>query len=114
MSAPGPAPKAFDAVVEESIDTVLTQLLGKIVTDAIYDYIERNYSLTKDELTQNSDKLFLVLGTLFGDKGRRVVSRYMAKHLFRNLDLRFEPVEGFEFLNYVEKARSQLEAKELE
>jgi hypothetical protein len=103
--------KTLDAVVVESIDTVLNQLLARKVTEAIYDYLERNHSLARDELAQNADKLFAVLDGLFGHQGRKVVSRCIAHRLFENLNLTFTAVAGFEFSDYVETARRLLAAR---
>ncbi|MGA2627594.1 MAG: hypothetical protein ABSF63_11150 [Candidatus Bathyarchaeia archaeon] len=103
--------RTLDAVVAESIDSVLNQLLAKKATEAIYDYLERHYSFAREDIAQDTDKLFAVLERLFGEKGRGVASRCIAKRMFENLDLEFTPVAGLEFSGYVEMARTRIATK---
>jgi hypothetical protein len=103
--------KTLDAVVAQSIDSVLNKLLSKKATEAIYDYLERNYLFAREDFAQNTDKLFAVLEELFGEKGRRVASRCIAKRMFEHLDLEFTPVAGLEFSGYVEMARTRIATK---
>jgi predicted lipid-binding transport protein (Tim44 family) len=104
--------KTLDALVAETMDAVLNELIGKKPTEAIYDYLERDSSVAREEILQNTDKLFEVIEGLFGKKGSKVVSTCIAKRVFQNLDWEFVPVEGFQLSDYIEMARARI-AREL-
>jgi hypothetical protein len=104
--------KTLDSLVAESVDEVLNGLIGKKPTEAIYDYLERGFSLARDDIPQNTEKLFEVMKGLFGDKGSEVIALCIARRVFENLGWEFVPVHGYEFLDYVEMARAR-SAREL-
>jgi len=104
--------KTLDALVSESVDAVLNELLGKKPTEALYDYLERSSSFEREDVVKKMDRLFEVLEGLFGKKGSKVISTCIAKRLFQNLDWEFTPVEGFQLLDYIEMARARI-AREL-
>jgi hypothetical protein len=106
-----PAEKRLGNAIAESIDGVLTELLGKKTTEAIYDFLERKYLLSREDFPYHTDKLFAVLERLFGEKGKTVMSTRMTKRLFDILGLEFAPVWGFEFKSYVQLARKRAVAR---
>jgi hypothetical protein len=116
-SAENPEPLTFGAktlhsLVAESIDEALNGLIGKKPTEAIYDYLERSFSLARDDILQNTQTLFEVMKGLFGEKGSRVIALCIARRVFENLGWEFVQVPGYEFLDYVEMARARI-AREL-
>ncbi len=104
--------KTLDELVWESLDEVLNGLIGKKPTEAIYDRLERHFSIARDDIPQNTETLFGLVKELFGQKGSMVISRCIAKRVFENLGWEFTQVEGFGFSDYVEMARSRI-AREL-
>ena len=104
--------KTLNELVWESVDEVLNGLIGKKPTEAIYDHLERHFSIARNDIPQNTETLFDVVKELFGRKSSMVVSRCIAKRVFENLGWEFVQVEGFGFSDYVEMARVRI-AREL-
>lgn len=102
----------LDDLVWESVDMVLNGLVGKKPTEAIYDYLERRFSVARDDIPQNTETLFQVVKALFGQKGSIVIATSIAKRVFENLGWEFVQVRGFGFSDYVEMARARV-AREL-
>jgi len=100
--------KTLNELVWESVDEVLNGLIGKKPTEAIYDHLERHFSLARGDIPQNTETLFDVVKELFGQKSSRVISRSIAKRVFENLGWEFVPVQGFGFSDYVEMARARI------
>ena len=100
--------KTLNELVWESVDEVLNGLIGKKPTEAIYDHLERHFSLARGDIPQNTETLFDVVKELFGQKSSMVISRSIAKRVFENLGWEFVQVEGFGFSDYVEMARARI------
>lgn len=104
-------PSTLDSLLVESIDEVLTDLLGRKTREAIYDYIERNYSFNRENLPKNLHKFFELLDQTFG-KGSKTIGNAIIKKLFKKLKWEFAKIPGFEFFDYLEAARARI-AREL-
>ena len=98
----------LNELVWESVDEVLNGLIGKKPTEAIYDHLERRFSLARGDIPQNTETLFDVVKELFGQKSSMVISRCIAKRVFENLGWEFVQVQGFGFSDYVEMARARI------
>jgi len=103
--------KTVDSLVGESIDQALDDLLGRRAKEAIYDYLERNYSLARDDISKNMEKFFRLTEETFG-RGSRTIARCIVKRLWEKLGWKFEDIIGFEFSDYLEAAKARI-AREL-
>lgn len=103
--------KTLNNLLSESIDEVLTDLLGRKARQAVYDYLARNCSLAKEDIPENMEKFFEVTEEAFG-KGSRTIAKCIVKRLFLKLEWKFENIPGFEFQDYLEMARARI-AREL-
>lgn len=114
-SITGEVPTAYGSSLEslllESIDEALTDLLGTRAREAVYDYVERNCLLSRNDIPRRLDVLLDVLKDNFG-RGARTISRVIAKKLYAKLDWNFEDLPNFEVTDYVAHIRRRL-AKEL-
>ena len=103
--------KTLNGTLSESVDEVLTDLLGRKARQAVYDYLARNCSLAKEDIPENMEKFFEVTQEAFG-RGSRTIARCIVKRLFKRLEWKFEDIPGFEFQDYLEMARARI-AREL-
>lgn len=104
-------PKTLDELVFDSIDEVLTDLLGRKPKEAVYDYLERHYSLARDMIPKNLRKFIELLDMTFG-RGSKTICKAIARRLFDKLGWEFTEIKGFELLDYLEAARARI-AREL-
>lgn len=99
--------KALANLVSDSIDETLTDLLGSRTREAVYGYLQRKYSLTKNDLANNPDQLFTIFERNFGVPAKRVIGRAIARKVYTKLDWKFQPVPHFEFADYMDKVKAR-------
>lgn len=109
--APNVLPGTLDDLLVECVDEVLTGLLGRKAREAVYDYLVRNYSISREKLPKNLHKFFELLDQTFG-KGSKTIGNAIVRKLFEKLDWEFTEIPGFEFFDYLETARARI-AREL-
>jgi len=107
----GPKTKTVDMLLAETIDEVLKDLIGKKATEALFDHLERNYALAREDIPSNIERFLLVSEETFG-RGTKTISRCVAKRLWEKLGWKFENLSGLELPDYVEVAKARI-AREL-
>lgn len=98
---------AFGGLLLESIDEALTDLLGRRAREAVYDYLERNRLVARNELPSRLDVFLRMLDDTFG-KGSKTIGKVVAKKLYSKLEWEFTEVPGYELVDYVESARARV------
>lgn len=106
LYGPDVAPKSLDDLLLQSIDEVLADLLGRRTREAVYDCLERNYSLARSDIPSDLNKFFGLLEETFG-KGSITIGKSIIKRLCEKLNWKFADVPGFEFTDYMEAIRSR-------
>lgn len=99
--------KTLDSLLADSMDQVLGELLGKKAKEAIYDCLERNYLVARDDIPKDIEKFFSLTEEVFG-KGSKTIARCIMKRLWEQLGWKFTDVPGFEFSDYLEAARGRI------
>lgn len=107
----GASGNTLDALLFECIDETLTDLLGRLTKEAIYDYLERNCSLARNEIPGHLDDFFNLLEKTFG-KGSKTIGKVIARKLYAKLEWEFEEIPNFGFVDYLERIRGRI-AREL-
>lgn len=110
---PGLSANTLDSLLADSMDQVLDELLGRKAKEAIYDYLERNYLIARDDIPRNIEKFFLLTDQVFG-KGSKTIARCIMKRLWEQLGWKFVDVPGFNFSDYLETARARIAREVLE
>jgi hypothetical protein len=110
---PGLSAKTLDSLLGDSMDQVLDELLGRKAKEAIYDYLERNYLVARDDIPKNIEKFLSLAQEVFG-KGSRTIARCIMKRLWEQLGWKFVDVPGFDFSDYLEAARARIAREVLE
>ena len=104
-------PKTLDDLVLESVDEVLADLLGRKCKEAIFDHLERNYSIARENIPKNLQKFFELLEEAFG-RGSKTIGKAVIRKLFEKLGWEFGEVGSFEFFDYLDAIRARI-AREL-
>lgn len=101
-------PLGLNEIVSHCVKEGLTEALGSIVVDALFDQMYENYDITLENLPNRLDTFFSVLEGAFGQKTNQVLSRVIARRLYANLSLEFveNPTKGLP--EYVEEIRKKL------
>ena len=99
--------KSLDDLLLLCIDEVLADLLGWRAREAVYDCLERNYSLARSDIPRHLNKFLGLLEETFG-KGSSTIGKSIIKRLFDKLEWKFEDIPGFEFMDYLEAIRARI------
>ena len=97
----------IDRLLVESLDEALTGLLGIRAREAIFEHLERNCLLTREEIPNRLADFFGLMNETFG-KGGKTIARVIAKTLYSKLGWEFVEVPSYEFEDYLRVARDRL------
>lgn len=100
-----------EKVLSEAIHECLKDILGGRAREAIYAFMEREYSVARNELPKHLDELFTVFQQNFGVKAKGVIARAFAKKLYAKLNFEFQPIPKFEFADYLAIIRRRMAAE---
>lgn len=99
--------KTLDDLVSNSIDQVLGDVLGRKAKEAIYDYMERNYSTAREDLPKKIQNFITLMEEVCGT-GSRTITRCILRRVWQQLGWEFAPMPGFEFQDYLDLARARI------
>jgi len=97
----------FGALLLESIDETLTDLLGRRTREAIYDHLERNHLVARNEIPDKLDALLELLDETFG-RGSKTIGKAVARRLFTKLEWEFNEVPGYGLSDYVIAVKARI------
>ncbi|MEM3730741.1 MAG: hypothetical protein QW667_00965 [Candidatus Bathyarchaeia archaeon] len=91
-----PKTQTIENKISHIIDKVLTQIFGEEATSLIYRYLEKNYSLKKDEIAEKID-LFAKGLEDFLNSGAYVIEKKILEDIYSNYGLikRVKPEDDF-------------------
>jgi len=96
-----------DDLLRDSIDEVLADLLGRQVREAVYDYLERNYSCRRENISAHLPKFLELLEEAFG-KASKTIGRTIARRLFEKLGWEFQDTPNLELFDYLDAANARI------
>ncbi len=99
--------KSLDDLLVVCIDEALIDLLGSRVREAIYDYLERNHSLSRSEIPKHLNIFLGLLTETFGT-GSKIIGNAIIKRLYEKLEWKFESNPEFEFMDYLDAVRARI------
>jgi hypothetical protein len=98
---------SLETLLLESIDESLTDLLGRRAREAVYDYLERNRQLARDEIPRRLEDFGKLLNETFG-KGHKTIAKVIAKKLYSKLGWTFVEVPDYELTDYLDAVKARL------
>ncbi len=98
--------KSLDDLLLQCVDEVLADLLGRRTREAVYDCLERNYSLARNDIPKDFNKFFGLLEETFG-KGGKTIGKSIIKRLYSKLEWKFTDVPGFQFTDHMETIKAR-------
>jgi hypothetical protein len=105
--------RTIEALLGDCIDHVLSEVLGTKARAAIYDYMERNYAVAKEDIPTNMSKFFALIGEAFGN-GNRTIARCIVRRMWQEMGWVFPDTPGLEFWDYMEIARARMAREAVE
>lgn len=99
--------KKPDLMLLEAIDETLADLLGRHAREAVYDHLERNCYISRNEIPNRLDDFCTLLNANFGTGGK-TIERAIARKLYSKLGKEFEEIDDFGLNDYVGKLSSNI------
>ncbi len=98
----------FDKAFRKTVDDALNQIFGHAAALIIYHHLEKNDSLTLEEIPKKLDAFARCLED-FLDSGALVVEGIILKHLYSSYGFEFKKMdEGRSFVDYIIQLKSTL------
>jgi len=104
--------KKFMGALLEAIDESLNQVLGEAATQTIYFHLQRKFRLKREDIPENLEVFGFALEGIFGI-GALVIEKTIMENLYsrlslknKNLRLKYENAEQFNFINYITDLRN--------
>ena len=74
----------------------------------LYDALEKQHAITRDELPYRLETFYSVLENVFGLRGSRTIENRIIRKFYHSLDLPFGTVDGYTLKDYVDAAREKI------
>jgi biotin-(acetyl-CoA carboxylase) ligase len=94
--------KKINAILFEAVNEALKQVFREEGTKLIYDYLENNCHLKREEIAKKTRDFSAGLQRLLGS-GALVVEKLILRNLYSKFGLKIREQEGYEFSDYIEE-----------
>jgi len=99
----------FNELFCQAVDESISEILGANVLPSLYAALEKQYTVTRDELPYRLETMYSVLESVFGFRGSRIIEKHIVRKFYHTLGLPFDTVDGYILKDYVEAARKKIE-----
>lgn len=100
-------------MLSDCIDQVLSELIGNKAKEALYDYMERNYAVAREDIPRNFGKFFTLTEEICG-KGGKTIARFIMKRLWQRLGWAFADMPDFTFSEFLDATRARITKEAIE
>jgi hypothetical protein len=100
----------FNVLLVECIHVTIVSLLSEQVAKALYERLEKDYSISRDEIPNRLETLLSTLENTFGPSAK-IVGKAIAKRFYSKLGLDFPKNSHRTLLDYVEHAKLTLRSR---
>jgi hypothetical protein len=97
----------LEGLLLDSIEETLSDLLGCRAKEAVFDHLERNYFVGREETTRSLGDLFCVLEDTFG-RGSKTIGKAIAKKVYFKLNWEFVDIPEYELTDYLANVKIRL------
>lgn len=102
------AMQRLDDLLLEVLDETMSQVFKEPGTKAIYNFLENNAQLKREDIAEKPDVFSAALERLLGS-GAPVIEKLILKNLHLKLGFKLEEKEGYEFSDYINELRKRIE-----
>ena len=98
--------ETLDDLLLKALDETLKGVFKEAGTRVIYDCLENNFHLKREEIAVKLEAFSVELGGLLGSAAP-VIEKLILENLFSGLELKFVEKKGYRFSDYVEELRKR-------
>jgi len=88
------------------VDETMRQVFKEEGAKVIYEYLENNSHLKREEIVEKPEVFSVGLERLLGS-GAPVIEKLILKNLYSKLELEFREKEGYKFSDYIRELRER-------
>ncbi len=97
----------FNKLLLKVIDEEMKQIFGEAATLIIYNHLEKNYLLKREEIPEKLE-IFIKSLEEFLSSGAQVVEKIILKKVYSSFGLRRKIKEGYSFVDYLTELKKSL------
>jgi len=97
---------SLDDLLLSVVDETMRNVFREPGTKVLYNYLENNSHLKREEIAEKPEVFSTGLEKLLGS-GAHVIENLILKNLYSKLGLKFEEKEGYGFSDYVKELRKR-------
>ena len=98
----------FNELLSESIEEAVKEVLSSQVLEALYNNLEQQHAITRDELPYRLPTLYHVLEQTFGLRGAKSIGKVAAKKFYARMNLEFIDKQEYTLYEYLEEAKQKV------
>ena len=95
-----------DDLLLSVVDETMRQVFGDAGVKVIYDFLENNSHLNREEIAEKPEVFSAGLQRMLGS-GAPVMEKLILKNLYRRLGLKFNEKKGYGFSDYIKELRKR-------
>jgi len=99
----------FKKLLLQTIDENLKQIFHETATHIIYQFLENNYSLKREEIPEKLETFMEGLHEFFRS-GAHMIEQSILKELHTNLGLKYKSREDYRFIDYIDDLENAYQA----
>ena len=101
------AHKKFDKILLDVVDQGIREVFEETAVQFIYNYLERNSSLRREDIPEKIDIFVEGLEEMLGS-GAKVIEKHILKNLYSYLGVNYQQREGYKYLDYIREIEVKL------
>jgi len=102
------AMETLDNLLLKVVDKTMKQVFTETGIKVIYDFLENNSRLKREEIAGKPKIFSIGMKELLGS-GAPVIEKMILKNLYSNLELKLEDKDGYDFSDHIKELRKRLE-----
>jgi hypothetical protein len=102
----------FNMALVDAIDQSICDLVGQKVLDTMHTVLMKRFDIPRDEIPCRLESFQRILTETFGLRGCATITRVIARRFYDRLDLRYDDLQGFSLMDYVQIAKNRLAQRE--
>ena len=100
--------ETLDDLLPKMVDETINHVFREAGTAVIYDYLENDFHLKREEIAEKPEVFSAGLERLM-ISAAQIIEKTVLKNLYRRVGLEFAEKKGYEFSDYVDELRKRLE-----
>jgi hypothetical protein len=111
VSRMGTPSATLDSLLSDCIDQVLSDLIGNKAKEALYDYMERNYALSREGIPRDFGKFFALTEEICGSASK-TIARCIMRRLWERLG--WSDMPDFVLSDFLDATRARMAKEAIE